>query len=209
MIKIDYRELSSNIRWILEKEYGIMTTEQFLKVGDYIVNDEIVIERKTTVDFVRSIIDGRLFIQALRMSKSFDVVLFIVEGKDLYNTGIDIHEHSVKGALISLALAWRIPVLFTLNIEETALLLSLIAKKRMVSCENFFVRRGRQPKRLRKKQLYVLQGLPGVGPKLACHLLDVFGSIEVICAASEKELIKVGGVGKIKAKAIKKTVSNQ
>ncbi|MBU4312723.1 MAG: hypothetical protein KJ706_08405 [Candidatus Omnitrophica bacterium] len=74
-------------------------TVKNLKVGDYIINDEIVIERKTTQDFAQSIIDGRLFKQAKNMKKTYDLCLFIIEGTNLCNTSIDIHPHAVKGAL--------------------------------------------------------------------------------------------------------------
>ena len=83
-----------------------------LKTGDYIINNEIVVERKTFLDFVRSVIDGRIFRQAANIKRFFDSAFFIVEGKNLYNTGIDIHPHAVKGALVSIALRWQIPVFF-------------------------------------------------------------------------------------------------
>src|SRR6266508_2687183 len=63
-----------------------------------------------------------------------------------------------------------------------------------------------KPKRLASRKLYVLQGLPGVGPALANRLLVQFGSIQAIVAANEEALIKVPGVGRKKAARIRELV---
>jgi len=68
---IDHRGLNSKIPNKLI-DHGISITVKNLKVGDYIINDEIVIERKTTQDFAQSIIDGRLFKQAKNMKKTYE-----------------------------------------------------------------------------------------------------------------------------------------
>lgn len=208
-ITTDHREHTSNIPQLLAQEYAISVTTQNLKVGDYIINDEIVIERKTTQDFAQSIIDGRLFRQAENMKKRFDYSAFIIEGNNLYNTSIDIHSHAIKGAIVSLGLIWQIPVFFANNNKDTALLLWLIANQNLQAHTELSYRPGRRPKRFRKKQLYILQGLPQVGQKLAVQLLDQFGSVEKVISASEEELMQIRGLGKIKSKKIRKTVSQE
>ncbi|MDI6751929.1 MAG: helix-hairpin-helix domain-containing protein [bacterium] len=70
-------------------------------------------------------------------------------------------------------------------------------------------RPGRRPKRWTARQIYILQGLPGIGPKLATNLLDHFGSIEKIFTAPCEELIKVSGMGRKKAEGIRKIVSSK
>ena len=64
-------------------------------------------------------------------------------------------------------------------------------------------RRGRRPKRRRKLQLYVLQGLPGIGPEKAGRLLERFGSVEGVMAASEQDLQLVPGIGERIARSIR------
>jgi len=71
-IIMDYREFNPDILNIL-LDYGISITVKNLKVGDFIINDEIAIERKTTQDFAQSIIDGRLFRQAENMKKAYEL----------------------------------------------------------------------------------------------------------------------------------------
>lgn len=156
-ITMDYREDISGIKKILAQEYGVIVTTRQLDVGDYIINDEIAVERKTTLDFIQSLIDGRLFKQAQQMKQSFESCALIVEGQNLYDGHIDIHPHAIKGALISIAFAWRIPVLFSNNTQDSALLLWLLGTQNIKMCSELSLRPGRRPKRIRKRQLYILQ----------------------------------------------------
>jgi ERCC4-type nuclease len=66
---------------------------------------------------------------------------------------------------------------------------------------------GRKPKRQKNRQLFILQSLPQVGPKLAKRLLTHFDSIEAVFTASEKELIKVEGIGQEKALKIREILT--
>lgn len=208
-IVADHRENEAKIGEILERDYRAKLERRQLDCGDYIINGRIAVERKTTADFAESIIDGRLFRQARKMKRSFDVSLFIIEGKSLDETDIEIHPHAVRGALVSLALAWRTPVLFSKDPEETALFIWLIGSQQIHSIHEWTERPGRRPKQFRKRQLYILQGLPGVGAKLAQSLLDRFGSVEKVICASSKDLREVPLIGKIKAERVRKTVASE
>lgn len=207
-IKMDYRERDSGIGEILKEKYQFDVTIESLKTGDYILQDEIVIERKTSLDFIRSILDGRLFKQAWQMKQMFDDTAIVVEGKDLYQTSVGIHPHAVKGALTSILLEWQMPVLFSEDAEDTALFLWLLSTQRVKRANELSLRPGRRPKRVRKRQLYLLQGLPHVGPWLASHLLSHFGSVEKVMTASEEDLRQIPRLGKVKAKKIREIVSN-
>lgn len=181
-----------------------------LKTGDYLIDKKIVIERKTAMDFAQSIIDGRLFKQAAMMRKLFERPLMIVEGGigTLPDT-INIHSNAVKGALISLALAWQITVLFCKDTHETASLLWLIGTQETKSAVELSYRPGRRPKHLHKRQLYILQGLPGVGPKAAIRLLDHFKSVEAVMTASAEKLMGIPGLGRKKAKKIREVLTTE
>ncbi len=67
----------------------------------------------------------------------------------------------------------------------------------------------RKPKRFASRKLYMLQGLPGVGPALAHHLLIEFGSVERVVTANENALMQVRGLGPKKAARIRKLVSHR
>lgn len=72
-----------------------------------------------------------------------------------------------------------------------------------------FQRRGYRQGVKRKKQLFILQGLPGVGSERAARLLDVFGSVEAVVTATSEELQSVAGIGKHIAEKIRWTVGEQ
>ena len=50
-----------------------------LEIGDYVVSDEIVIERKTVSDLISSFGDGRLFKQCQNMQQHYAVVVLLIE----------------------------------------------------------------------------------------------------------------------------------
>ena len=47
-----------------------------LATGDYLIDDEVLVERKTVADFAASLVDGRLFPQAARLAQSHYRALF-------------------------------------------------------------------------------------------------------------------------------------
>ena len=50
-----------------------------IEVGDYVVSDEVCIERKTVPDLIGSFADGRLYQQCLNMFKHYPVVVLLLE----------------------------------------------------------------------------------------------------------------------------------
>ena len=83
-IIIDDRE-PPEIGEILRCQNGCVVRIQRLELGDYLVDGKFLFERKTMMDFVSSVIDGRLLNQANRMAKSKLKCVLILEGtsKDL------------------------------------------------------------------------------------------------------------------------------
>ena len=195
-ITIDNREKNSGIPDMLAtKNVNIIFRQLF--VGDYLINDEIVIERKTSEDFVQSIMDGRLFSQCAKLRKSGAVPLIIVEGNP-YKTRHKISTEAIKGALLSVSLSWQIPVIRSSGKEDTARLI-VMASKQHENPPVFIRRQGIKPKKAQKQQHYLVQGLPGIGSALAHRLLLHFKTIEQIILADVKSLKKVEGIGKNKA----------
>lgn len=68
------------------------------------------------------------------------------------------------------------------------------------------LRGGYRPKRLKSKQLYLLQGLPQIGPMLAKRLLEHFKSVSKIMNASIDELTEVDGIGTVSATKIREVL---
>ena len=57
------------------KEYDANIVVRTLPVGDFVVSERLVVERKTRKDFENSILDGRVFVQAKNMKDYFDKFL--------------------------------------------------------------------------------------------------------------------------------------
>jgi ERCC4-type nuclease len=102
-----------------------------------------------------------------------------------------------------------IPVLRSKDPSETARLMVYIACQIESIARGGVHRQGYRPKNKRKRQLFILQGLPGVGPERAERLLARFGSVEAAISASSRELQFVDGIGKNIADKIKWVVSEQ
>ncbi len=69
-----------------------------------------------------------------------------------------------------------------------------------------YARPGYRPKGWRRRALYVLQGLPHVGPRRAAALLAAFGSIEAVAGADAVALARVPGVGRATATSMRKAL---
>lgn len=206
LIEIDYRERDSGIIDILRAKGNVNIEEKRLFAGDYLINRHIAVERKTTRDFVLSIIDGRLFSQAHRLKKHADVQLMVIEGSDLFSTGYEIDPQAVKGAIVSLSVSWQIPLLFSKTPEGTAGILVMASFQGVKYRDEILKRAGRRPSRLLTRKLFLLQGLPGIGPKMARRMLEHFGSVEKVIVAGERELSSMAGIGRKKASVIREVV---
>ena len=178
-----------------------------LATGDYLVNDEVLVERKTIRDLAASLLDGRLFPQVARLAHSPYRSLLLIEGPTPSSVP-DVHDHSVEGAMVSIAAIWRVPMLYSSDSEQSARMLRFLADQLRRPHERILRRFDRKPKRLTSRQLFLLQALPGVGPALAHRLLCHFGSIERIVTVDAATLAEVRGIGASKAAGIRELVGN-
>ena len=178
----DYREKASGLIDLFKKE-GVSIEVKKVSYGDYVINDSITIERKTAKDFLISIIDGRLFKQLSNLKKHCQTPILLIEGNP-YKTDHSFDPMAIKGAIISAQAIWYMPVIFSRSKEETRDILLMIGKQEESYIDVVPLRGGYRPKRLKSKQLYILQGLPNVGPMLAKRLLEHFRSVSNIINAS-------------------------
>ncbi len=197
----DTREQTAGVVESLKLMPGIEVTSGQLKSGDYQVNGWLF-ERKTLVDFAESIKDGRLFAQANRLA-AHDQIAIILEGRAADLAQSQMRREAFQGALISLSLIYRIPILRSLDPAETARLLVFASQQLNRNESAVGVRHDRRPKRRRRLQLYLLQGLPGIGLQKAGRLLEKFGSVEAVMTASAEDLMTVDGIGPKLAQSIR------
>lgn len=176
-ITCDYRERPSGIPDLL-REKGCVVDTLRLFAGDYLVNQVLLVERKTAVDFAQSLVSNRLFNQCTLLAKSRFRSVMILEG-DPFQLPRKLSADAVQGAIISVCTAWHIPVLRTDGTAHTVDTLYTIGKQQLAS-RPYSARLGRKPKRLIQQKAQFLQGLPDVGPVLAQRLVDHFGSLHAV-----------------------------
>ena len=124
-VTLDYREASSTLSAYISS-LGITVEYDSLVTGDICIEDNILIERKTSRDLLTSIIDGRLFKQCERMRNAEVKPLLLIE---LGEVGNSVHPNAVLGALAHVTLDLGIPIITTKNSMESAHLVYLIAKQ--------------------------------------------------------------------------------
>ncbi len=199
-VYVDEREKGSGVPEALA-ELGAAVIYERLDVGDYLVSDEVVFERKTVDDLIRSVFDGRLFDQARRLAEAYPKPVLLVEGRfdRLWErTG---RAAQVRQALLAIALDYGVRVVYTRDPGDTARVIYYTAQREQREKRRpVVIQRKRRLETLREKQLYVLQSLPGIGPTLAEKLLEHFGSIEAVCKASIVELSRV--IGEARAREV-------
>jgi len=201
-IVVDERERKSGIPDLL-RAVGINIEMKTLPVGDYIVAPETVVERKSIKDLISSVFDGRLFDQCNRLKENFQFPIILMEGNMDEINEITENPLIFYGAVSSIALDFKIPVIATPSADHTAkLLVSLCSRKELP--KGPFLKKIKKSNDIQKQQLVALSSLPGVGEKLAIRMLEKFGSPLKVFNTSSTELAKVQGLGNARAKKIKK-----
>lgn len=176
-----------------------------LACGDFLIDGHWLFERKTIPDLCVSVVDGRLFRQALALTKAKTHPVVILEGSLSEVSRSNVGRESIQGALVTLGVFFGLPVLRSFTPEETVRLMRYTVEQGY-RCASGVQRYGYRPRGRRARQLYVLQGLPGIGKKRAAALMDHFGSVEAVICADEDELAEVEGIAALTARAIRRLV---
>ena len=201
-IVVDEREKRSGIPSLL-KGIGINLEIKTLPVGDYIVAPETIVERKSISDLVSSVFDGRLFDQCNRMKENFQFPIIIIEGDTNDIEELIENPFVFYGAISSVAIDFKIPIISTPNASHTTKLLVSMCSRKDVT-KGPFIKKIRKSDDLQRQQLSVLSSLPGVGEKTAIRMLEKFGTPLKVFSASSTELSKISSLGESRAKKIKK-----
>ncbi|NJE60202.1 DEAD/DEAH box helicase [Thermococcus sp. 21S7] len=205
VVYVDNRELRSGVPKHL-KELGAEIEVRTLDVADYVVSEEVGIERKSANDFIGSIIDGRLFDQVERLKRAYPKPVIIIEG-ELYGIR-NVHPNAIRGAIAAVTLDWGVPILFSSGTEETAQFIYLLAKREQEERKKEVrLRSEKKALTLAERQRLIVEGLPYVSSTLAKRLLRHFENVERVFTATEEELREVEGIGEKKAREIRKVIT--
>ena len=177
-----------------------------LEIGDYLLSDRLVVERKTREDFEASIVDGRLFSQVSDLCAALPRVIVIVEG-DAPEEG-RLSRAALLGAYSALISDFGCALFFTRSPSATAeMLYALAHHEQLAKLRAAPVYAKRKARSFADQQRAVVEALPNVGPTLAEALLKYFDTVENMMSAPESELLEVGKIGRKKAAELRKLLS--
>ncbi|QDI88502.1 heavy metal resistance protein CzcA [Candidatus Nitrosopumilus sp. SW] len=206
-IIVDEREKKSGIPELL-KSVGLNLEMKTLPIGDYIVAPETIVERKSIRDLMASVFDGRLFDQCTRLKEHFEHPIVLMEGNVDEIEEITENPLIFYGAISTVVLDFKIPVIPTPSAAHTAKLLVSMCSRKDAS-KGPFLKKIKKSSDLERQQLSSLCSLPGVGEKFAVRMLEKFGTPLKVFTATTSELAKVEGLGEARAKKIKKVLDTK
>lgn len=217
LVVVDTSEPSEMLDLLRAREVDV--ERRRLQPADYVVGP-VAIERKRVDDLHASLIDKRLFEQVARLKETYPTCALVLEGDPSFfderpldaPLGTSAPRHggvsprATWGALCSLAFDFGLTILPTSGREATAELLAVLARR---MARERGAGGGRPEVRYKPKllgphaeQKFAVQGLPGIGDIVSESLLEHFGTVRRVYAASEKELVRAPGVGKGRARDI-------
>lgn len=196
---MDDRELKSPVAKLLFSR-GVRLIPKRLDVADFIISEQIAIERKTASDFESSIMDGRLFSQCKDLNLNFQFPLICIVGGDFGH----LHRKAIIGAQISIATQFRIPIFQLDSEEELAEFIHILLIQRSKPQKDMKLRFEKKAISKDDQLQMVIEGVSMIGPVHAKNLLKRFKTIQKVFSASEKQMQKVEGIGEIRAKQIRR-----
>jgi DNA excision repair protein ERCC-4 len=203
-VVIDDREPLSIEKELLEKG-NLLVIRKRLEIGDYIFDNDLIVERKTVKDFCSSIKDGRLFKQVGRLANNKTPGILILEGRQKDFRETDFSVQAIQGIVVSVSLGFRIPILRSKSAGESVEIMLQGYKqltKDKLQDPRILPRKGyfkKKKDRFLEQKIHILEGFPGVGVVRAKSLLDHFGSLKAVFDAEVENLLEVKGFGRISA----------
>lgn len=207
VIYMDNREARTKVADILRKRCEVR--EKQLTSADYLLSKNVVCERKTSGDFLQSLIDGRLFSQITAMKEAYESPLLLIEG-DVWAEQRAIHPNAIRGALAAITVDFAVPIVWTKTQLESADMLFTIARREQEEKNSGIrLRNKRRFLSRNQQQEFLLSGLPKISDMLAKRLLMHFRTPEKVFMASEEQLSQVDGIGEVMARRIRKLLSRR
>jgi Fanconi anemia group M protein len=209
-VKIDAREKNTkDLAQLFEVHNDVACVQvEELAVGDIVVDDQVVFERKRPKDFIGSIQDNRLDDQIDRMYNTFgpensyvNVLGKMQDFSQLYHTNMP--EEAVLGFIGSMAARWQMVPFFVQFVDREVELITRVARKHEEKSDRIVRSPENTPSR--KDDDYYMKmilQLEGIGRKTAKQIRKKFTTPIELIVATQEELQHVDGVGEKTAKSI-------
>ncbi len=183
----DIHEKDSMILAELKENKDINLIIDSLKIGDYLIG-KTIIERKTTQDFISSMLSKRL-IEQLNQMNSYKQKMLIIEGnqEDFMNQDSKLNPNAIRGFILSIISNYNTNVIFTINHKDTSSYLITLAKQQ-IKPKTESSMHTRIPKTLNEQKQYILESFPNIGPKRAKKLLKQFNTLNNVFNATQEDL---------------------
>lgn len=198
LIYIDNRENSDLIKECFKLD-EIKIESKKLDVGDIVISENIAIERKAQKDFIDSILDKRLFHQLLELTKNYRRPLLIIEGGQDIFTIRNVNPNVIRSSLGAIAIDLRIPIIYTDSIQETAQMIQIIAKRTIKPKRDISLATNKTSFSENEELEKFISTIPKINVVTAKGLLYHFESIKKLANSTQKDLIKIEGIGPKKA----------
>ena len=217
---VDHREAPSGlidelINYSYETEAAVISTHveiSALPVGDIVCSDRVAIERKSVSDYVDTFINAQrdLFTQSIDMLRAYPKSVMVLEGDSIFGIR-NIHPEALRGSVCGLTVGMRVPIIHTLNVEQTACYAVTIGRREQFSQKRSVSMHGKRSGMSKKQRMiYVVSAIgDGVGVVVAEALLEHFGSVQAVFDAPAEELVKVEGVGPKTSKKIREIIGGK
>lgn len=168
--------------------------------NDYIIageDDEVVIERKTTRDYVGSLRDGSLF----KQMKTTDLLVIEEDWGEAFRWK-NLSWEEINASMASIFIKFKVPIL---HVDSRNQLIDLFVQiheqlKPSSSVSYYPPRESKVDDSVRP--VFLAKGFAGIGNSTAEKLLQEFGDFKSVVNASVEDLKDVDGIGEAKAKSI-------
>ena len=176
------------------------------------------LQRKTVPDLFASINDGRLTRSVSAMT-ALDVAVLVIEGELRWSaegfavpagpTGRPVtswHRDAYRSLLWSVR-ARGIWVETVPDVDSTAA--TVLSLHRWASKATHDALDRRPGRRGADTAVHVLQGLAGIGPRLATRIVERFQGLPIAWTVTERELASVRGIGPVRARKLSESLAGQ
>ncbi|KAJ2715165.1 DNA repair protein RAD16 [Coemansia spiralis] len=206
-VVVDVREFRAPLPSLLHAA-GFEVVPRTIDVGDYVLHDNLVVERKSLPDLIASLRSGRLFNQADAMTRHYSYAALLIEFEvntsfslqAIGGIGADIAVNSITSQLTMLVLAFpRLRIIWSCSPYETVNIFAELKRGALEPSVDKAVAVGQNDTGVEREAVYnqapiaVLQSLPGVTLKNYQALARAFKNIRELAAATEADIAAAVG----------------